>query len=85
MLGFDFRYRRLRRCQFFGPRRQTGMIGLLALGLRLDPLLLLRQFRAQLLLRLRALDQFPLQFGMSGRKLRRLFLGSRAPTGLALQ
>ena len=83
VLGFDFGYRRLRGCQFLCPRRQAGLIGLLALGLRLQPRLLLRQFRPQFLLRLRELGQFPLQFGAPGRQFRRLFLGGRAPARLA--
>ena len=84
VLGLQLRYRRLRGCQFLRPRRQAGLIGLLAPGLRLESLLLLRQFRPQLLLRLCPLGQFPLQFGTPGRKLRRLFLGGRPPTGLGL-
>ena len=44
VLGQQLRHRRLRGFQFLGPRRQAGLIGLLALGLRVQPLLLLRQF-----------------------------------------
>ena len=85
VLRLQFGQRRLRGFQFLDPAGEITHLDIVRLDLRVQPLLLLGEFIAQLFLRLRAPGQFLFEFSAAGDEFGRLLLGGRAAARLGGQ